>query len=55
LDKRQLAASCNITVRTVDHWMTKRLIPYLKIGKSVRFNKVAVEKALDRFTVKEVA
>jgi predicted site-specific integrase-resolvase len=38
LDKRGLAYRAQISTRTVDTWMKKGLIPFLKIGgKTVRF------------------
>ena len=37
LSKRQLAAELNIATRTLDDWMRCGRIPYLKIGKTVRF------------------
>ena len=38
LDKRGLAPRLQVSTRTVDTWMKKGLIPFLKIGgKTVRF------------------
>jgi excisionase family DNA binding protein len=55
LTKEQLSVMLNISPRTVENWMHKRRIPYLKIGKRTRrFNLARVEAALSRFEVKEV-
>ena len=37
LNKRQLAAKLGISKRTCDAWMKHKRLPFLKIGKSVRF------------------
>jgi excisionase family DNA binding protein len=38
LDKNQAAAALGISTRTLDSWINRRLIPYLKIGRTVRFD-----------------
>lgn len=37
LTKRGLAPKLQISTRTLDDWMRKGRIPFLKLGKSVRF------------------
>jgi excisionase family DNA binding protein len=37
LSKRGLAPRLQISTRTVDSWMKRGLLPYGKIGKTVRF------------------
>jgi excisionase family DNA binding protein len=37
LNKSQVAALFQITSRTVESWMKRGLIPFVKIGKTVRF------------------
>jgi hypothetical protein len=34
--------------------MRKRLIPVIKIGKSVRFDPTKVRKALDKYEIEEI-
>jgi excisionase family DNA binding protein len=46
LSKPQLAARLGVSLRTVESWMTKRLIPFVKIKKTVRFSWPDVEQAL---------
>jgi len=35
-NKRQAAVYFHVSVRTVDNWMRRGLLPYLKIGRTVR-------------------
>jgi excisionase family DNA binding protein len=51
LSKRGLAPRLQISVRTVDEWMRKGRIPFLKIGKSVRFRLPDVLEKLDLYRV----
>jgi excisionase family DNA binding protein len=54
LTKEELGIVLNISPRTIENWMRKRRIPYLKIGKRTRrFNIARVESALNRFEVRE--
>ncbi len=42
MTKRQLAEYFGITERTIEVWMRRRYIPYIKIGQSVRFRVASV-------------
>jgi excisionase family DNA binding protein len=46
LTKREVAARLRFSVRAVDNWMKRGLIPYLKIGRSVRFRWGEIERHL---------
>jgi excisionase family DNA binding protein len=48
LTKRQLAERLNVSLRTVESWMSQKLVPYIKIKKTVRFIWTDVEQALKR-------
>jgi excisionase family DNA binding protein len=37
LNKRRLAVKLGISKRTVDAWMKEKRLPFIKIGKTVRF------------------
>lgn len=37
LSKDELAQKVDVTVRTIESWMKHRLVPYEKIGRTVRF------------------
>ena len=47
-----MAERYNVSVRTVDNWMTRRVIPYVKIDRLVLFDPVKTDEALDRFEYK---
>jgi Helix-turn-helix domain len=51
LSKREVAARLRISPRTLDQWMRKKRVPYLKISKSVRFHWPAVLQRLNEFRV----
>lgn len=51
LNKKQMAKLLNISPRSVDTWMKRGWVPYLKIGNSVRFNEASVFRHLDNTTL----
>ena len=51
LTKREIAPCLRVGPRTVDEWMRKGRIPYLKIGKTVRFCLGDVLEKLSQFRV----
>jgi excisionase family DNA binding protein len=53
-DKQGIAREVKCSVRTVDHLMAKRAIPFFKLGRLVRFDVAKVKAALARFEVREV-
>jgi excisionase family DNA binding protein len=54
LTKEELARHMRVGLRTVDNWIASRKIPYIKLGRLVRFRLDDVERALKRYTVEEV-
>jgi excisionase family DNA binding protein len=46
IKKPEVARRLNKTVRTVDNWMKRGLLPYYKIGRSVEFKWSDVESHL---------
>lgn len=48
INKTELARRVGRKVRTVDYWMAKGLIPYLKIGNAVMFKWSDVEAHLQQ-------
>lgn len=46
LTKLQVAELFQVTERTVDAWMERRLIPFIKIGRTVRFRIEDLESTL---------
>jgi excisionase family DNA binding protein len=51
LDKREVAARLRISPRTLDVWMRNKRVPFLKIGKSVRFRLPDVLAKLNAYRV----
>jgi excisionase family DNA binding protein len=51
LTKRSLAPKLQISTRTLDDWMRKGRIPFLKLGKTVRFRLPDVLEKLNSFRV----
>lgn len=43
IGKTEVARRLNKTVRTVDNWMQRGILPYYKIGRSVEFKWSEIE------------
>jgi excisionase family DNA binding protein len=41
-----MAARLKVQVRTVDNWMRRGILPYIKLGSSVRFHIADVDEHL---------
>jgi hypothetical protein len=52
LTKSEIADRYRVTIGTIDHWMAARLLPYLKIGRVVRFRTGECDEAIGRFLVR---
>lgn len=48
LTKEQLAKRANVSLRTIETWMSRKLVPHIKIKKTVRFIWPDVEQTLKR-------
>jgi excisionase family DNA binding protein len=46
IEKPEVARRLNKTIRTVDNWMTRGILPYYKMGRSVSFRWSEVEAHL---------
>ena len=51
LTKRGLAPRLQISLRTLDEWMRRGLVPYFKLGRSVRFRLEDVLEKLNEHRV----
>ena len=47
MTKREISEYFGITERTIEVWMRRRYIPYIKIGQSVRFRVATVLRYVD--------
>jgi predicted site-specific integrase-resolvase len=55
-DKRGIAAEWSVSLSTVDHWVTTRRIPVIRLSnRCLRFRRSAVREVLERGRVEEVA
>jgi len=54
ITERQQAALLSVSHRHLINLRTRRLVPFLKLGKSVRYSPEAVAKALDKLTIREL-
>jgi excisionase family DNA binding protein len=56
ITRHELAAHCGLSLRTIDELTRNRVLPFLKIGKAVRYDLMEVEAALrERFHVQPKA
>jgi excisionase family DNA binding protein len=46
ITKKEMAVRMKVTPRTIDAWMAKGLVPYRKIGRTVRFDWSEVREHL---------
>ena len=46
LTTEEVAELCKISVRTVENWTKRRVIPAVKLNRTVRYRWVAVEAGL---------
>jgi len=53
-NRKQIAYYIGVSERTISNMMRKRLIPVIKIGKSVRFDPSKVRKALDKYEIEAI-
>ena len=54
LTVKQQAARLRVCERHLINLRNKRLIPYIKLGRSIRYNPEAVQRALAKLEVKEL-
>jgi excisionase family DNA binding protein len=47
ITKKEISEYFGITERTIEVWMRRRYIPYIKIGQSVRFRVASVLRHVD--------
>ena len=48
LSPQELSAALNVSIETVYAWTSQKRIPYIKMGRLVRFNADEVNKWLER-------
>jgi len=50
LTEKEAAAYLRIKVRQLYNWRVSGMIPYIRIGKALRYRKSAIDQTLERFT-----
>jgi excisionase family DNA binding protein len=53
-NRKQIADYLGVSERTVSNLMRRRIIPVIKFGRSVRFDPVAVHKAMTRYQIEAI-
>ena len=51
MTEREVCAWLNVSKRNLFCWRTAKLIPFIKIGRAVRFRVADVQRALDSMTI----
>ena len=51
LTEKEAAEYLRIKVRQLYNWRVSGLIPFIRIGKALRYRKSAIDQALARFTM----
>lgn len=49
MSEPQLSAFIDVKIRTLREWRSRRIIPFIKIGRKIQYNVNNVLAALDRF------
>ena len=53
INVKQLSESTGLSVFTLYSWINQKRIPYVKVGRLVRFDPKKIEKWIERKTVEE--
>ena len=53
-NRKQIADYIGVSERTVSNMMRKRLIPVLKIGKTVRFDPPKIKAVLEKYEIEAI-
>lgn len=54
VNKRELARHFACSPRTINNLMARRILPYSRIGKILRFDLAACDRAMQRFRTRSV-
>lgn len=54
-DADEMMKTFKISLRTLGAWRARRLIPYVRIGRVIRYDRVAVAAAVAKLTVQVCA
>lgn len=51
LNRDEIAARYSVSLRTITNWEQRRILPYIKIGRLVRFDTERCDRALAAFEI----
>ena len=51
LSIREFASELGLSPRTVQQWVWLRRVPFVRVGRAIRFRRETVQEILDRGTV----
>ena len=54
-NKLGIAQRYATSVRTINNWMTRRILPHIKVGRVLRFDVDRCDRALSAFELKSIA
>lgn len=52
--EEELSKELRVSQRHLINMRNRRLLPHLKLGRRVIYDKLAVQKALEKLTIKEI-
>ena len=52
VNRDEIAARYSVSLRTITNWEQRRILPYIKIGRLVRFDTERCDRALATFEIK---
>ena len=53
--EEELAKELRVSQRHLINLRNRRLIPFVRLGRLIRYNRAAVEKAIQKLTVQELS
>ena len=55
ISPKEQAGRLRCSLRHLQNLKNRRLVPYIKLGRLVRYDPVAVQRAIEKLTVRELA
>lgn len=54
IDPKEQSRRLGCSLRHLQNLKNRRMVPYIKLGRLVRYNPDAVQRAIEKLTIKEV-
>ena len=55
INEQELAKELRVSLRHVTNLRARKLLPFLRLGRAIRYDRAAVERALAKLETKELA